>query len=101
MASGPGGTRFCERCGESVHDFVGREAEAAPGVCGRIGRMAGAAIALAAAGGMIAAAASAVGDAMASNVPRDAGPAVDASVDADEPPLMGKLVFVADDQEGK
>ena len=96
MEVGEGG-RHCETCNEVVHDFVGREEDAVPGVCGRIGRIAGAAIALAAAGGIIAAAASAVGDAVASNVPRDAGPAVDASVDADEPPLMGKLVFNAGD----
>lgn len=91
MAAGEGG-RHCERCNETVHDFVGREHEAVPGVCGRIGRVAAAAIALGAAGGLMVAAASAVGDAVASNVPRDAGPAIDAGVDA-EPPWMGKLAL--------
>lgn len=92
MAAGEGGTRSCERCGETVHDFVGREQDAMPGVCGRIGRVAGVALAVAAASGLVVATVRAIGDAAASNVPRDAGPAVDASVDA-EPPLMGKLVF--------
>jgi hypothetical protein len=91
MAEGEGGRR-CERCNETVHDFVGREAEAVPGVCGRIGRAAGAAIAVAVAGGLIAAAATAAGEAVASSVPRDAGPAIDGGVDA-EPPLMGKLGY--------
>ncbi|HUQ05553.1 MAG TPA: hypothetical protein VM261_23785 [Kofleriaceae bacterium] len=98
-----GGRRHCERCDETVHDFVGREEEATPGVCGRIGRVAAAVVAVAAAGGLVAAAggliaavATTVGDAAASNVARDAGAAADGAVDA-HAPLMGKLVFVASD----
>lgn len=97
MEKGEDGRR-CGRCDETVHDFVGREDEAVPGVCGRIGRVAAAAIALGAASGLMVAATSVVGDAVASNVPRDAGPAIDAGIDA-EPPWMGKLGFAAADHD--